>query len=487
MTLNINEVDLHLVHTDPEGNETNLFEVSDYDITYKDKSLATKEDIPDISGKLDKYTGAVASGYPKIYGVSDTGEQTVFSASVYRGAGALVMRDTDAQINVPDTPTNDSHAASKKYVDESIPDISDKLDKVSTAGPGTQYTRVYTIDNDGNQTITNASSSRGNNCLVIRDATANINVPDTPGNQYHATSKKYVDETIAAAIPDISGKLDKVTGATTYAQAYYKTAAGGNAMRDCRTDAATTQSILMRDGSGYCKVIDPVNELDIANKEYVDNAVASVTPTNMVTIDTQQTITGHKIFDQGSVDFATSGNTAKAVRLYATGGIGLYDGGTAGTRLAYLTLPRTDGTLALTSELPTQSFVNVDDLVVVDDVNYKSNDTYSNNNGYFSANGLITGAQLQIAFPITVEKSLKNINSITVDACSLVIRGVNGYINGSSYVDYATADGYTITATKANNNTIYIQIVATTAFPGSVNNTPLNVLSGKNGFKLTFH
>ena len=75
-------------------------------------------------------------------------------------------------------------------------------------------------------------------------------------------------------------------------------------------------------------------------------------PTNYVTTDTSQIISGHKKFDDGSVDITSSGNTGNALRLY-TGGIGLYDAGTSGTRAAYLTLPRTDGTLALTSDIPT--------------------------------------------------------------------------------------------------------------------------------------
>ena len=92
-------------------------------------------------------------------------------------------------------------------------------------------------------------------------------------------------------IPDVSGKLDKVTTATSTAQVYYKTAAGTNKMIDCNTTDANYQSIMMRDASGHCKVIDPVDDSDIANKKYVDNNVS-----NMVTTDTEQTITGPKTF-----------------------------------------------------------------------------------------------------------------------------------------------------------------------------------------------
>lgn len=167
-------------------------------------------------------------------------------------------------------------------------------------------------------------------------------------------SNKVNQEQIAdmATKTELSGKLDKVTAATNTAQVYYKTANGTNKMLDCNTTAADYQSIMMRDASGHCKVIDPVDDSDIANKKYVDS-IAAGGITNYVTTDTAQTISGHKLFDEGSVDVSTSGNTAKAIRLYGSGGIGIYDAGTGGTRVAYLTLPRTDGTLALTSDIPT--------------------------------------------------------------------------------------------------------------------------------------
>ena len=90
---------------------------------------------------------------------------------------------------------------------------------------------------------------------------------------------------------------------------------------------------------------------------------------NMATTDTAQTISGHKIFDEGSIDVATSGNTGEALRLY-TGGIGIYDTGTANNqRKAYLKLPRTNGTLALTSDIPDVSnFVTKSEIPEADNI-----------------------------------------------------------------------------------------------------------------------
>lgn len=231
--------------------------------------------------------------------------------------------------------------------------MSGKLDKVTTEGPGTNYIRVYTIDNNGNQTITSASSYRGNNCIVIRDANAQINVPDTPGNQYHATSKKYVDE-------GLDTKLDKVTNKTSTDQVYYKTANGTNKMLDCNTGAVTTQTIMMRDSSGHCKVIDPVNDLDIANKKYVDDTVAAsvIDTSNLVTLDTQQTITGAKDFT-AHTDFYNSicvhgGDNRNYFVYIGDSYFRLTEKNNGGNSTVYeSSLPKKSGTLALTSDIPT--------------------------------------------------------------------------------------------------------------------------------------
>ena len=176
-------------------------------------------------------------------------------------------------------------------IEGNIPDISrlatkeelaGKLDKVTTEGPGTNYIRVYTIDNNGNQTITNASSYRGNDCIVIRDSTANINVPDTPGNQYHATSKKYVDEGLNTK--DDVARLDGV--AANGGQTTYKLTSGN-----------TPNTIASRNASGQINVADPTAGAHAANKRYVDNSIPDLS--NMVTTDTEQTINGKKTFNSG--------------------------------------------------------------------------------------------------------------------------------------------------------------------------------------------
>ena len=84
-------------------------------------------------------------------------------------------------------------------------------------------------------------------------------------------------------------------------------------MLDCNTTAADYQSIMMRDASGHCKVIDPVDDSDIANKKYVDT-VAAGGITNYVTTDTEQTITANKTI-QGTFSISRANNST-AFRIY---------------------------------------------------------------------------------------------------------------------------------------------------------------------------
>ena len=437
----------------------------------------------------------------------------------------------------------------------------------------------------------------------------NLQYPKKSGNQTIAT--------VSDLNTGLSGKLDKVTDTTELGQVYYKTPSGANGMINCNTLQTSLPSLLMRDEYGNCKITDPLDEWDITNKRYVDNAVASFDTSNLVTLNTEQTITankniqgklnvqgsfsikradnttafsiynnqedrillegwkqvgnsyvrsrynlpiadtdihktiattdqlpdtskfvttdtaqtisGHKIFDDGSIDVAASGNTGKALRLY-NGGIGLYDAGTSGPRLAYLTLPRTTGTLALTSDIPTDyvsltgdqtiggkktytggiiaanftaqgsnqstvysgtQFVHTfadntklnlqfpkksgnKTIATTDDIYYQNNEKFVNT-GFYNANGYLTGGGKEIGFTITLPKNLKNIKTITVNKLSCNVRGIGGYLNGSGYIDYTTQTGITVNAYKAADNAVFIQIKMSNTTWGGTNNTPVAV------------
>lgn len=75
------------------------------------------------------------------------------------------------------------------------PDISWKLDKITTSG---SYWRVYAISTSWEQVTVNITPSAVANTLVRRQSgSANITVPATPSADTDAASKKYVDDAVS--------------------------------------------------------------------------------------------------------------------------------------------------------------------------------------------------------------------------------------------------------------------------------------------------
>jgi hypothetical protein len=88
---------------------------------------------------------------------------------------------------------------------------------------------------------------------------------------------------------------------------------------------------------------------------------------------------------------------------------------------------------------------------------------------------------------IPVPKWLTNITSITVNKLQLMFRGIAGYVNGSSTIDYANTTGYTVAAYVSTDNMVYVGITGTNAFSGATNNTPINAQASSGGIELTFN
>ena len=120
------------------------------------------------------------------------------------------------------------------------------------------------------------------------------------------------------------------------------------------------------------------------------------------------------------------------------------------------------------------------------DLDYHNGDTYVNS-GYFTSSGYITNSQKEITFSIILPKLLTNITSVTVNKLQGLLRGVGGYVNGSSDIDYARASGYTIKTYIGAPNAVTIMIVKSSAHSGSTNNTPINFAFAVNGLQLTFN
>ena len=99
------------------GAQVNVLEgvqVNGTDLTIENKKVNI-----DLTGKVDK-----VNGLNKVYGTDGSGDQTSFNVDNGTGySGNVARRDSDGQVHVPQTPTANDHATSKKYVDDKIADV----------------------------------------------------------------------------------------------------------------------------------------------------------------------------------------------------------------------------------------------------------------------------------------------------------------------------------------------------------------------------
>ena len=214
--------------------------------------------------------------------------------------------------------------------------------------------------------------------------------------------------------------------------------------------------------------------LNLPKKKGTFTLVTNDDIADMVTLGGNQRITGIKLFDQGYIGITQNMDTGKAIKINADGVIDIYEEGgiTNGQSECHLQFPRTTPTGTTT-------------LATIDDFNYQNGDTFSNSD-YYCTNGYLTGCGKQLLITIPLDKSLKGISSVTVNYLSFVIRGVNGYVNGSSYINYVTAAGYTVKPIIAAPNAVSIQIIKDTDF-GGTNNTPVSLVFNAGGLNLKFN
>lgn len=116
-------------------------------------------------------------------------------------------------------------------------------------------------------------------------------------------------------------------------------------------------------------------------------------------------------------------------------------------------------------------------------LHYKSGDAIVNNTG-FNVSGYLSGAKTTIEFSVPVEKSMKNISNITVNALKVNVRHVGGaYIYNQ--VDLTQETDITLTPRKAMNNMINFSVVKDGTFDAT-NNIPVSVYFYAGQFKITF-
>lgn len=169
------------------------------------------------------------------------------------GAAAFVKADTQADY-VPvyvGTPTDNSHSANKKYVDDAV---AGRLPIVSAQ---TGQLKAY-LQNGDTPDVCIVSDSGANSSIARYTATGQVVVNPAPTENNHVANKKYVDDIAAKELP--------LTGGTI----------SGNLMVGGNLSVSGTMSALQA----------PTSNTDVCNKGYVDGIFSYDSATKTLTITT---------------------------------------------------------------------------------------------------------------------------------------------------------------------------------------------------------
>lgn len=131
-----------------------------------DARSAADQDLDDR--KVDK-----TNNVSKVYITDASGNQATINYDTNNAPNTIVKRDENAQVLVAVTPVANSHAASKKYVNDQD---ALKVDKVNTAN------RIYGTDTNGAQTTYDkedfgkVDDVRVNNTSIVTNKIANLTI-----------------------------------------------------------------------------------------------------------------------------------------------------------------------------------------------------------------------------------------------------------------------------------------------------------------------
>ena len=126
-----------------------------------------------------------------VYGRSQSSETTYDVRGEAAEAGTIVQRRSNGRV-VVGTPTANNDATTKLYVDEQVQAAKDASVPITTIAD-----KAYVTDAYGNTTTRNISTSPNQGSIVIYYTNGVIRT-GTPTENNHATTKKYVDDAIAA-------------------------------------------------------------------------------------------------------------------------------------------------------------------------------------------------------------------------------------------------------------------------------------------------
>ena len=268
-----------------------------------------------IEGKLDKITDTAQAGnFGGAYALLPNGTQGMIPITNTTDGGTIPVRETGGAI-VAGTPNDDSHAATKRYVDEGLAKkvsakvFSGGLSRVYAARINDPDAYYYISAKPLIESIPVYVSMRYDSYNEAPDNKATLLV-STPEKPYHCANKKYVDKAVAT----VQGQLD--TLGTFYE--VVKVYSSGTIYVDIPTGAMTTAYIesagfYAYNTDGTLVYSGTANGLYFLDENWSDISSASFTapayiqiPENakQIRVDCEQMIPGDVGWDAGPLVFS---------------------------------------------------------------------------------------------------------------------------------------------------------------------------------------
>ena len=149
---------------------------------------------------------------------------------------------------------------------QNVWDADTKLDKRTNISG---YSQVYVKSADGSQSSIDVSTGNVANAIVQRQGNGNITVPATPTNTTDAVSKQYADNSFVHTVRPAEKNL------------YYIPALSVDNNNNLQywsikaTPDPSGEKIIIRSKQGRAQMQDPVEDMDITNKRWVNSAISN--------------------------------------------------------------------------------------------------------------------------------------------------------------------------------------------------------------------
>lgn len=205
----------------------------------------------------------------KVYGTNNLGSQTTIDYGTSATANHIVQRDANGQVNVPQEPTNNTHATSKKYVDDIDSALRDLIDTIVKNA-------FINVDTTTYPTLQSFLATQGQEGFIYlypvntSDLTKGYHQYIWEDDQWEYLGTTQIDlsdyYTKGETNSLLNGKVDKKTSNGLHAYTH-----NGSTQNETSVDNnASANTIPLRDNSGNIKVGTPSNNADATPKTYVD-------------------------------------------------------------------------------------------------------------------------------------------------------------------------------------------------------------------------